>query len=115
MKLTSATVAHEATSTGFEPEPIEKVLRLVGLLDEHRSSGSLARHVATMRSSDADRAGFNRDTGGGSSFTIELITLARVWPSNAFRPVSISNSTQPKAKTSERASAPVPAVCSGAM
>ena len=33
MKLTSAMVAHEAISTGFEPEPIEKVLRLVGLLD----------------------------------------------------------------------------------
>ncbi len=33
MKLTSAMVAHEAISTGFEPEPLEKALRLVGLLD----------------------------------------------------------------------------------
>ena len=33
MKLTSAMVAHEASSSGFDPEPLEKVLRLLGLLD----------------------------------------------------------------------------------
>jgi predicted nucleotidyltransferase component of viral defense system len=33
MKLTSVMVTHEAISTGFEPEPLEKVLRLVGLLE----------------------------------------------------------------------------------
>jgi hypothetical protein len=46
---TPATVAHEAGSTGFEPESIEKVVRLVGLLDGlHRQSNSARRRVSRV-------------------------------------------------------------------
>ena len=55
------------------------------------------------------------ETGGGSSFKIAPSRLARVLPSNARRPVIISNSTAPNAKMSVRASASSPSICSGAM
>ena len=80
-----------------------------------RSSGSFARHVLTMRSSAAGRAAARCDTRGGSSFRIAPIRLARVLPSNAGAPVSISYSTAPNAKMSVRASASCPSSCSGAM
>jgi hypothetical protein len=96
--------------------------RIKSRADCQRSSGSLARHVDTMRSRDAGApfgelwaSGIACETAGGSSFKIAPMRLARVLPSNAFRPVSISNSTHPNAKMSVRASASIPSICSGAM
>ena len=68
-----------------------------------------------MRSSAAGAAGWTRETDGGSSLRIAPSRLARVLPSNAVRPVSISNSSAPNAKMSVRASASSPSICSGAM
>jgi hypothetical protein len=46
---------------------------------------------------------------------IAAIRLARLLPSNARLPVTISYSTVPKAKMSVRASASLPSSCSGDM
>jgi hypothetical protein len=56
-----------------------------------------------MRSSAAGATGWTRDTAGGWSLRIAPSRLAWVWPSNAVRPVSISNSSAPNAKMSVRA------------
>ena len=80
-----------------------------------RSSGSLARHVATTRSSAAGASVSRVEIGGGSRSRIAAITLAWLRPSKAFSPVAISCSTAPKAKMSVRASVCRPSTCSGAM
>ena len=81
----------------------------------HRSSGSLARHVATTRSIAGGVSGCSAETGAGAADMIAALTLAWLVPSNAFLPVSISYSTAPNAKMSVRASASRPSSCSGAM
>ena len=55
------------------------------------------------------------DTGFGSSRRIDEMSEARLEPENAFRPVAISWSVAPRAKTSVRLSASRPSSCSGAM
>ena len=70
---------------------------------------------ARSRSSAGGATGRTSEIRGGSSFRIAPSRLARVFPSNALRPVSISNSTQPNANRSVRASASRPSICSGAM
>jgi WD40 repeat protein len=55
------------------------------------------------------------ESGGGSADMIAVIRLAWLVPSNAFFPVTISKTTAPKAKRSDRASASFPSSCSGDM
>jgi hypothetical protein len=81
----------------------------------HRSSGSLAMHVFTTRSSCGGVMGVREDIGGGSISKIFTIRLAWLLPSKAFLPVAISYATTPKAKMSVRASTSFPSTCSGAM
>ena len=64
--------------------------------------GALSRHFARILSSSAGTSGLARDAGGGWSLRIEPRTSDRVGPLNACRPVSISYSTVPKEKMSER-------------
>ena len=71
-------------------------------VDCHRASGSFARQRRTTRSSDAETSGRSDETAGGSVCTTAPITEDEVAPSNALRPVSISNSTAPNAKMSLR-------------
>src|SRR5262245_30613194 len=56
----------------------------------HRSSGSLARHVRTSRSSAAGASGCSVVIDGGSPARIAAIRLASVLPTNAFWPVASS-------------------------
>ena len=53
------------------------------------------------------------ETGGGSRSMMAAVMLARLFPSNALRPVTISYKTAPKEKISDRASASLPSSCSG--
>ena len=55
-----------------------------------RSSGSLARHVRTTRSSAGGVIGWSAEIGAGSSFMIEEMSEAWLVPVKAFRPVTIS-------------------------
>ena len=71
-------------------------------VDCHRASGSFARQRRTTRSSDAETSGRSDETAGGSVCTTAPITADEVAPSNALRPVSISNNTAPNAKMSLR-------------
>ena len=80
-----------------------------------RASGSLARQRRTSRSSAGGASGWLRVSGGGSAVRMAAMRLARLAPSKAGRPVSISKSTAPNAKMSVRASAGCPSSCSGAM
>jgi hypothetical protein len=56
----------------------------------HRSSGSLARHVRTRRSSDDGVIGARVEIGAGSADMIAVMREAREAPENAFFPVAIS-------------------------
>src|SRR5579859_6098368 len=80
-----------------------------------RSSGSLARHVCTTRSSAGGEAGCTVEIAGGFLSSTAAITLAVFLPSNARLPVAISYNTAPSAKISLRVSASLPSTCSGAM
>ena len=55
------------------------------------------------------------DTSGAGAARIAASVSAAVGLANACRPVTISYSTAPSAKMSERASTPAPCTCSGAM
>src|SRR5580704_12195758 len=55
-----------------------------------RFSGSLARHFFTTRSRAGGVMGWSDAIDGGSDSRILAITLAEVFPSNAFLPVAIS-------------------------
>jgi hypothetical protein len=81
----------------------------------YRSSGFFSRTRLTMWFSSGDAFGRKRSIGSGSSFMIEYIIAASCSPRNGVRPVSISYSTTPNEKMSERASLPLPCSCSGAM
>ena len=83
--------------------------------DCQRSSGSLSRQVLTIWSRAAGATCCTCEIAGGSSFRIAPSRLARLFPSNAFRPVTISKNTAPNAKISVRGSASSPSICSGAM
>ena len=74
-----------------------------------RASGSLARHGFTTRST----AGLP-DVGVAALAMLDA-SVAGPSPSNARRPVSISNRMEPKAKTSQRASVARPNRSSGAV
>jgi hypothetical protein len=80
-----------------------------------RSSGSLARHIDTTRSNAGGVSGWIVEIGGGSRSRIDATRLARVFASNARRPVVISYRRTPRAKRSVRGSASRPSICSGAM
>src|SRR5205807_2019048 len=71
--------------------------------DCQRSSASFARQTRMARSSAGGVRGCELEIGGGSRSKIAAITLACVFPSNAFFPVAISYSTDPKANMSLRA------------
>ena len=79
------------------------------------SSGSFARQVVTTRSSEAGASGCTAEIDGAADDMIALMTLAWLLPPKAFLPVTISNSTAPNAKMSERASTGLPSACSGDM
>ncbi len=55
-----------------------------------RSSGSLARHVLTTRSSAGGVIGAAVEIGGGSAERIDAISDAWLFPEKAFCPVAIS-------------------------
>ena len=80
-----------------------------------RSSGSLARQVRTTRSSAGGLIGESVEIAAGSSFMIDEMSDAWDEPENAFFPVAISYSREPRAKMSVRASLALPSSCSGAM
>jgi hypothetical protein len=69
----------------------------------------------TSRSSAGGASERNCVTDGSDFSSTAAITRARLAPSNAGRPVNISNSTAPNANTSDVASASLPSSCSGAM
>ena len=55
-----------------------------------RPTGSLTKHFRIARSSAGDTDCCTVDTGGISPFSTAAITPARLVPSKAFRPVTIS-------------------------
>lgn len=77
--------------------------RLVSFFSKHRRS---------KRRTDSGVSGARRLQSGSFESTLARISLV-VAAANAGRPVSISNSRQPKAHTSDRASAVCPLTCSG--
>ena len=88
---------------------------LTSCADCQRSSGSLTRQLRTTSASAVGASARSVASGGASARRIEEATAAALDPSNARRPLAISWSTQPRAKTSLRASAALPSSCSGAM
>src|SRR6266705_551880 len=81
--------------------------------DLNRSSGFFSRQCRTTRSSPGERLRLVSANSGGSSFTIAFIVSAADSLWNARFPVSISYSTAPKLKMSERWSVCLPRTCSG--
>ena len=94
-------------------DPLELRCHVLALCQ--RSSGSLARHRMTTRSSAGGVNGTSCSIGVGVLARIAAITVEADLPSKARRPVSISYSTQPNAKMSARPSTSPPSICSGAM
>ena len=80
-----------------------------------RRSGSLRRQRWISFSSSAGTPGAISLGGFGSADTTADSVSWRDAPANARRPVSISYSTDPKLKTSLRASTVLPVACSGDM
>ena len=80
-----------------------------------RSSGFFSRQWRTTRSRPGATFLFVAERSGGSSRRIADMVSAAVSRWNARDPDSISYSTAPNAKMSERASADFPLTCSGAM
>ena len=83
--------------------------------DWKRSPGFFSRQCRTMRCSAGDGPEPLVAISGGSSFRIAAMLSAAVSRPNACRPVSISYSTAPKEKMSERWSTASPRTCSGDM
>ncbi len=80
-----------------------------------RRCGSLRRQRITARSTSAGR-GSPRPAGVSGSLLMTAASVeAFVSPWNGRRPVSISYSTVPNEKMSERASSRFPSACSGDM
>lgn len=79
---------------------------LVGVLDQ----GGLDHMIEA-----GGETGWSDETGGGARSRMAAMRLARLPPSKARRPVTISCSSAPKAKRSARASTSFPSSCSGAM
>ncbi len=98
-----------------EGSALHSSARLRSPADCQRSSGSLARHCFTTRSSAGGVSGASAAISGGSPPMMAEIRDAWLLPSNARRPVVISYSTQPSAHRSLRASASFPSSCSGDM
>jgi hypothetical protein len=80
-----------------------------------RSSGSFSRQRRAIRSSAGGSGPTGETSSGGSSLRIAARVSARVGRRNGGRPESISNSTAPSAKMSDRASEDAPRTCSGDM
>ncbi len=80
--------------------------------DWKRSAGCFSRQRSTTRASPG---GHGSGSAPGSSRRIAVIVSAAVSLWNARLPVSISCTTQPREKMSERASAMCPRTCSGDM
>ena len=79
-----------------------------------RALRSFTRQRVTIVRTCAGSVAGNAVQSGSDLTTDEMISVASS-PSNAFLPVSISNSTQPNAQTSVRLSTARPRACSGLM
>ena len=99
----SSSLADPPELTGEIARVLPALVGVLGQAGAHDTIGSRWSRGCTV------------ETGGGSSFRIDAIRLARLPPWNARRPVAISKRTVPSAKTSVRASAALPSSCSGAM
>ena len=99
----SASSASDRDSSSSRASPISRSRRL-----ESRS-----RHLAINRRMRDGVAAGSFSSAGVSRITDASVSVT-VSPPNAGRPVSISNSTQPNAQTSDRLSADRPFACSGA-
>ena len=82
-------------------------------VDWKRSSGRFSRQRLTIRSRAGGTPPVLSAISGGSSWRMDVIVSAAVSPWNARRRASISYSTQPKEKMSDRESARTPLTCSG--
>ena len=97
------------------PAAISSRSRATSPIDWKRFAGSFRRQRWTSFSRSAGRPGTTSRGGGGSCSSTAASVAAAESPLKAIRPVTISYSTAPKLKTSERASAFFPSACSGDM
>jgi hypothetical protein len=81
----------------------------------NRCSGDFSVQRCTMRSTNAGTRSSDAERSGRSSLRIALMLSAAEPRSKAASPDSISHSTVPKEKMSDRASVSSPRTCSGAM
>jgi hypothetical protein len=107
-------VCAAASEPSFDKACASSHSRAAVAASDRRLRRSFSRHrLSTLRMPAGTSGGSARQSG--SSFSTDAIACETVSPSNARRPVSISNRTAPNAHRSVRRSTGRPAACSGLM